>query len=145
MHKKAKSDLLILGILNVLCFNLLQARDLTHLVLCWAQAWAYWPSWSLMTVASLEPLQHQNIGSFATFSLPPYKWGLWVTAVHHQFCAMWLLHHMSELFSQFFPSMSWKLLISHLREKKSTQTLYSYSHGEFSWLDFFRYRLWICA
>lgn len=137
------SGLLISGILNTLCFDSLKEGKKPHplAVLNWGL--------SLLTFlepddccSTQEPLQHQNMGSFATCSLPIFKGGLWFTAVH-QFCAMWLLCHMSCCFLSSFPLCPESFSLVIWRGKKpSTLSIHILMVNFPAWI-LLRCRLWI--
>lgn len=133
------SGLLILRILNTLCFNSLRARDLTHSVLCWREAWACWHSWSLMTVAPLESLYSiKTLAHLPPAPSQPIKedCGLLLCISFVQCDCCVTCHSFLSTFPQCPESFS--LVIE--RGKKTLNPFYSHSYGEFSSLDFFKMR-----
>ena len=125
----------------MLCFNSLQARDLTLSVLCWTEAWACWHSWSLMTVAPLERLYSiKTLAHLPPAPSQPIKedCGLLLCISFVQ-CDCCVTCHCCFLSS--FPRCpeSFSLVISGRGGDrwKNLNSLCSHSHGEFSSLDFF--------
>lgn len=135
----ALSGLLISGILNVLCVLQQPAGKRPHSLCCAGGRLLIFlePDECCST---WELLQLQNIGSFATCSLPASEGGLWVTAVH-QLCAMWLLWHIAVVFLALSVSVLKASHYSSWRGEKPQPSLFTFSWRIFQPAFFFFFKM----